>query len=95
MQYVPTPELERGLKEIRRLVRGIAYLEAFTREDDMEGDMDGWHLRSAAQYRRLFRKTGLTHCGLNCFIDSRRADAVNAFEGCGERARGEGLGARG
>ena len=85
MQYVPTSELERGLKEIRRLVRGVAYLEAFTREDDMEGDMDGWHFRSAAQYRRLFREAGLTLCGLNCFIDSRRADAVNALERCGQK----------
>jgi SAM-dependent methyltransferase len=84
LQYVPALELERGLKEIRRLVGGVAYLEAFTREDDMEGDMDGWHFRSAAQYRRLFRKVGLTPCGLNCFVDSRRADGVNAFERCGK-----------
>jgi hypothetical protein len=82
MQYVPTSELERGLREIRRLVGGVAYLEAFTRDDDMEGDMEGWHFRSAAQYRRLFRDAGLTLCGLNCFIDAKRADAVSAFERC-------------
>jgi SAM-dependent methyltransferase len=83
MQYVPTSELEQGLKEIRRLVEGMAYLEAFTREDAMEGDMEGWHFRSAAQYRRLFRDAGLTHCGMNCFIDTRRVRGVNALERCG------------
>ena len=82
MQYIETSELERGLKEIRRLVGGVAYLEAFTREDDMEGDMDGWHFRSAEQYRRLFRAAGLTHCGLNCFINARRMFGVNALERC-------------
>jgi len=79
LQYVPEAELAPGLREIRRLVSGVAYIEAFTREDDMEGDMDGWHVRSAAFYRRLFRDAKLVHCGLNCFVDPRKL-TVNEFE---------------
>jgi SAM-dependent methyltransferase len=82
LQYVPTPDLGRGLREIRRLLGGIAYIEAYAREDDMEGDMDGWIFRSAAAYRRAFRDAGLTHCGLYCFIDAKKIDAVNALEVC-------------
>jgi SAM-dependent methyltransferase len=82
LQYVPTPDLQPGLREIRRLLGGVAYIEAYAREDDMVGDMDGWHFRSAALYRRAFRTAGLTHCGLYCFIDAEKIGAVNALEVC-------------
>jgi SAM-dependent methyltransferase len=84
LQYVPTAQLAAGLREIRRLLGGVAYIEAYAREDDMEGDMEGWHFRSAAEYRRHFRSAGLTHCGLYCFADVDKLSAVNALEICGE-----------
>lgn len=83
MQYVPQRELSRGLREIRRLVGGVAYLEAFAAEDDMEGDRDGWIDRPAAEYRRLFAGAGLAHLGLNCFYDPRKLGGVNALERAG------------
>lgn len=82
LQYVPDAELAPGLREIRRLVGGAAYIEAFTRDDDMEGDMDGWHVRSAAFYRRLFRDAKLAHCRVNCFVDPRKLTGLNEFERC-------------
>ena len=82
LQYVGDADLAPGLREIRRLLGGVAYIEAFTRGDDMEGDMDGWHVRSAARYRRLFRDAGLTHCGLNCFVNTRRVMGLNELEIC-------------
>lgn len=82
LQYVPTTQLSAGLREIRRLLGGVAYLEAYAREDDMEGDMDGWHFRSAAEYRRHFRSAGLTHCGIYCFVDLDKLAAVNRLEIC-------------
>ena len=48
----------------------------------MEGDFEGWIQRSAATLRREFRDAGLTHCGLYCFIDAQKIDAVNALEVC-------------
>ena len=82
LQYVPTSDLASGLREIRRLLGGVAYIEAYAREDDMEGDMEGWLFRSATSLRREFREAGLTHCGLYCFIDANKIDAVNALEVC-------------
>ena len=82
LQYVETPDLRAGLREIRRLLDGVAYIEAYAKGDDMEGDMDGWIWRAAATWRREFREAGLTHCGLYCFIDADKIAAVNALEVC-------------
>jgi SAM-dependent methyltransferase len=80
LQYVETRELERGLRAIRRLLGGVAYIEAFTTEDQMEGDRTGWHERTAAQYRRLFRTAGLTQCGPYCYANVDELDMLNTFE---------------
>jgi SAM-dependent methyltransferase len=80
LQYVDTPELERGLRAIRRLLGGAAYIEAFATEDQMEGDRAGWHERTVAQYRRLFRRAGLTQCGPYCYTNLDELDTLNAFE---------------
>jgi SAM-dependent methyltransferase len=74
LQYVATPDVERGLRTIRRLLGGVAYIEAFTTEDTMEGDHVEWHERSAVVYRRLFRAAGLKACGPYCFAN---ADELN------------------
>lgn len=82
LQYVPASQLATGLREIRRLLGGVAYLEAYASEDDMEGDMEGWHFRSAAEWRQHFGNAGLTHCGIYCFIDEQKISAVNRLEIC-------------
>ena len=80
IQYVENKALRRGLGEIRRLTGGVAYIEAFTVEDNMEGDRDGWIDRSERVLRRFFRDAGLTHCGLYCWIDERKIRNANRFE---------------
>ena len=80
LQYLPERDFARGLAAMRRLLGGVAYIEAFAAEDEMEGDRDGWHERPAAEYRRLFRRAGLTLCGPNCYVDVARFDTLNAFE---------------
>ena len=80
LQYVATAEIERGLRAIRRLLAGVAYIETFTVEDAMEGDRADWHDRSTAVYRRLFRRAGLTQCGPYAFVNLDRIDNLNAFE---------------
>ena len=82
LQYVSAADLQHGLREIRRLLGGVAYIEAYAREDDMVGDMEGWNHRPAASLRRKFKAAGLTHCGLYCFIDAKKISAVNALETC-------------
>jgi SAM-dependent methyltransferase len=79
-QYVETRDIERGLRAIRKLLGGVAYLEAFTTEDAMEGDRVGWLERSAAEYRRLFRRARLTQCGPYCYTNLDELDSLNSFE---------------
>lgn len=78
LQYIATPALERGIRRLASLLGGVAYLEAYTSGDDMEGDLDGWHGRTKRRYRRLFAEAGLIACGSHCYL-SRRV-AVNAVE---------------
>lgn len=80
LQYVDTPDLARGLRSIRRLLGGVAYIETFTTDDGMVGDRNGWHERTALEYRTLLRQAGLTQCGPYCYIDSDELDALNDFE---------------
>jgi SAM-dependent methyltransferase len=80
LQYVETSEAELGLRAIRRLLGGAAYIEAFTTEDGMEGDQVDWHKRTANEYRRLFRRAGLTQCGPYCYTDLDELDMLTTFE---------------
>jgi SAM-dependent methyltransferase len=80
LQYVSDADLSRGLAAIRRLLGGVAYLEAFATEDEMEGDRAGWQERSAARYRRMFRQARLTPCGPYCYVDLTRHPELNVFE---------------
>ena len=80
VQYIGDDDLRRGLKEMRRLCGGLAFVETFTSEHPMEGDHDGWHDRSEADIRRFFRNAGFTHCGLYCWIDERKITNANRLE---------------
>jgi SAM-dependent methyltransferase len=78
LQYVPDAALKRGIRHLASLLAGVAFLEAYTSGDDMEGDLVGWHPRSKARYRRIFADAGLVACGLHCYLS--RAVAPNAVE---------------
>ena len=78
LQYVPDAALKRGVRHIAGLLTGVAFLEAYTTGDDMEGDLEGWHPRSKSQYRRIFTDAGLVPCGIHCYLT--RELAVNAVE---------------
>ena len=73
LQYVNDDDAARGLRAIRDRLHGphggVAYIEAYTTEDNMVGDREEWVERSAADYRRLFRRVGLTLCGPQCYTD--------------------------
>lgn len=80
LQYVPAAELGPGLAELSRLLGGVAYLEAYTIEDAIEGDRHGWHERSAAQYLALFGAAGLVGVGMHCYVGDALRDATVALE---------------
>lgn len=68
LQYVPDAELKSGLRAVSELLGGVAYLEAYTSGDSIEGDRRGWHQRTAAEYRRAFGGAGLVSVGMHCWV---------------------------
>lgn len=54
LHYVPDGEVAAGIREIARLLDGIAYLEVLTKEDDIVGDLDSLFRRPASWYRKTF-----------------------------------------
>lgn len=82
LEYVSTPELRAGLRHIHDLTRGVAYIEAFPVEDDMVGDFENWHHRSARTYRQELRGAGLVACGMHCYVTAAQAETLGALERC-------------
>jgi SAM-dependent methyltransferase len=80
LQYVPDAELAAGLEQVRALLGGVAFLEAYTTADAVEGDLRGWHPRTPDDYRAHFRAAGLTACGLHCYAAGPVAANTAALE---------------
>jgi hypothetical protein len=82
LQYVANAEIRRGLRALAKRTGGVAFIEAFTRADDMIGDRDAWHERSAHWYRQALRDAGFTSVGLYLFVASGLRSALNELESC-------------
>ena len=80
LHYLPASEARRGLAALRRLARGVLWLDAFTAEDDWVGDRADWHRRSERTWRRIFAEAGLVSCGLNCWVPRRLAYRITSLE---------------
>lgn len=80
LHYVPDGELGPGFAAIARRLGGVAYLEAYTTEDAIEGDRHGWNHRSAEQYRRHLRRAKLFAVGMHCYVGEELAGAPAALE---------------
>lgn len=80
MNYLSPGELRRGLSQIAARLEGVAYLEIYTRDDELEGDLAGIDLRAPSYYRRVLRGAGLRPCGMHCHVGERIADTVTAME---------------
>jgi SAM-dependent methyltransferase len=80
LQYVADAPLHRGIRRLAALLGGVAFLEAYTSGDDMEGDLEGWHPRSKQRYRRIFSEAGLIACGLHCYLTPRLAERAVELE---------------
>lgn len=80
LHYVRTPELRRGLRGLVGMLDGVAFLELFTREDEPDGDREGFIPRSARWYLREFRAAGLVPCGTHCYLGQRLKGRVAVLE---------------
>ena len=80
LHYVPTDELTPGLAAIASLLGGVAYLEAYTTADEIEGDHADWQHRTTAAYLRHFARAGLHHVGMHCYVSGDLAADTAALE---------------
>ena len=67
LHYVPTAEVNTGLRAMHALCGGAAFLEMFTSGDDAEGDDVEFQRRSPAVYRRLLASAGFRPLGLHLY----------------------------
>lgn len=80
LHYVPTREFNRGLPGLAELCDGVAFLETFTRDDEFEGDHQGFQARPARWYRRRFGEVGLRPAGSHCWLAPALAAEAAALE---------------
>ena len=80
MHYLPDAELRAGLREFERLCDGVAYLETFTTDDDVVGDLQDLRRRPAAWYRREFDRAGFVPAGPHTYLAVHVAAGATALE---------------
>lgn len=80
MHYLTDAELRAGLREFERLCGGVAYLETFTADDDVIGDLQDLRRRPAAWYRREFDKAGFVPAGPHTYLAVHVAATATALE---------------
>ena len=80
LNYVAPAVLRHGLANVRARTGGVAYLELFTAEDEVEGDFATGDGKPARWYRRLLRETGFVHCGLQLYVGSERKSKLATLE---------------
>jgi trans-aconitate methyltransferase len=75
LHYLPTPVLRAGMKQVVAQLGGLAFLPAFTAQDDIEGDRAHFQRRSAASYRAILAKAGLIPLGMYAWtLRARKPD---------------------
>ncbi len=80
LHYLDRREIVAGLPALAELTDGVAFLEVFTRSDDVEGDMEGFKRRPPGAYLTMFREAGLLPIGLQFYVTEERALDLDALE---------------
>lgn len=80
MHYIPDAQLKRGLKGFPELCGGLAFLEIWSKEDDIIGDKIGFIERPAKWYRNQFAKAGFTGCGSHSYLSTELHTSAAALE---------------
>lgn len=80
LHYLDDDEVRRGLSGFADLCGGLAFIEVYCVEDDVEGDMHGFRGRTAHWYRRTFADAGLTACGNHCYLVPAITASATALE---------------
>ena len=79
--YVTDRDLPRGLHSIAGLLRGVAYIEIYTANDAIEGDLSLFHRRRPSTYDRAIASAGLTRVGPHLYVGAEVWPTLTDFEG--------------
>ncbi len=80
LYYLTAAQFRRGVRLLADKTAGMAYLELFAREDELEGDLPIGTARPAAWYRREMRTAGWVSLGQHCWVTEAMAGGVAALE---------------
>lgn len=80
LHYLDDDEIRRGLSGLADLCHGVAFIEVYCAEDDVEGDLHGFHPRPAGWYRNAFADAGLVACGNHAYLMPACAERATALE---------------
>lgn len=80
LHYVPDEHIAPGIAELARLCRGLAFVEAFTTDEDIMGDLDGLIQRPPSFYRSALRHAGLTQVGPYAWLAEDEALDLSGLE---------------
>lgn len=80
LHYVGNAELRQGLAGFAELCHALAFVEVFSKDDALSGDIAGFVPRSADQYRRALRRAGLVACGSHCYLSPQLDASVALLE---------------
>lgn len=80
LHYLRPAEIRAGLPGIADMLDGLAFLEVFTRDDEVIGDKHGFVARAPAWYLHEFAAVGLQPCGSHGYLGARLAAQTVALE---------------
>ena len=80
LNYVPTRVLASALEQLQVHTGGLAWLELFTKYDEIEGDIAMLKPRPPEWYRQRFSQAGLIPCGLHLYAPRDLAAGLTALE---------------
>jgi len=80
LHYLRDDEILRGLPALVRLIRGAAFIEVLTDEDEVRGDTVGLIRRPSQWYREVLTEVGLRQVGPYLWTASKIAGGSAALE---------------
>lgn len=83
LHYIGAAEVRRGLAGLDAQLAGVAFIEVYTRSDDVEGDDADYVARTPAWYRQRFTAAGLVPVGTHMYVGSSLRDDLLALESPG------------
>lgn len=83
--YVDDADARAAIHAIAARLDGVAYVEAYTPDDELEGDVRDFHPRDARTYTRWFADAGLRRVGPHLYVGELLGPELVTFEGALER----------